>query len=94
MIVPLHAHYAAHDVAGRKARTLDYRADGWACLPGKSGGRYLVVVMNRAGSGACRECEYSRLYDLNGRLIATDFDFDAKGQPRASGGSCGCSRPT
>jgi len=73
-IVPVHGESAPHDVSGAKAQALDYRAVSWACLPGKSGGHYLVVVMNRADGGACAGCEYSRLYDLNGRLIATDRD--------------------
>lgn len=80
-IVPLHPHARGH--AGLSAQALDYLADSWACLRGKSGGRYLVVVMRRAG-GKCADCEYSRLYDLNGRLIAADFEFDAKGEPRPS----------
>jgi hypothetical protein len=84
LIVPLHPHYAAHEATGGKVRALEYHADSWACLAGKSGGRYLVVVMSRVAGGKCSECEYSRLYDLNGRLIATDLGFDAKGQPRAS----------
>lgn len=62
-------------------RTADYIAQSWACVPGKSGGHYLVVVMSRA-DGRCTECEYSRLYDLNGRLIATDFAFDNAGRTR------------
>ena len=83
LIVPLHANSGLH-AGDAKAKTLDYNADSWACVPGKSGGRYLVVVMRRSARSPCSECEYSRLYDLNGRLIATDFEFDVKGQPRAS----------
>ena len=72
-IVPIHGQSKTFDVSGRKTLALEYRAASWACLPGQSGGRYLVVVMSRA-SGTCSDCEYSRLYDLNGRLIATDAD--------------------
>jgi hypothetical protein len=84
LIVPLHSHHSIREGAGVKTRSLDYHAESWSCVPGKSGGRYLVVVMRRTGGGVCGDCEYSRLYDLNGRLIATDFDFDAGGKPRAS----------
>jgi len=73
-IVPVHGQSAIHQVSGRKTRALDYNAVSWACIPGRNGGHYLVVVMNRANGGSCSDCEYSRLYDLNGRLVATDRD--------------------
>jgi hypothetical protein len=73
-IVPVHGRSVAHEVAGAKLRALEYRAQSWACLRGKHGGHYLVVVMARAAGGTCAECEYSRMYDLNGRVIATDRD--------------------
>src|SRR5688500_12497446 len=41
-IVPVHALHVLHDVGGTKAKTLEYHATSWACLPGKSGGHYLV----------------------------------------------------
>lgn len=78
-IAPLHRNYALHELSGRKVKALDYHAAAWACVPGKSGGSYLVVLMRRTGGGNCSECEYSRLYDLNGRLIAADLGFDARG---------------
>jgi hypothetical protein len=68
-------------VSDRKIKAADYIAQSWACVPGRAGGHYLVVVMSRADA-RCTECEYSRLYDLNGRLVATDFIFDASGQAR------------
>ncbi|MGZ9067253.1 MAG: hypothetical protein ACXW2I_18210, partial [Burkholderiales bacterium] len=80
-IVPLHSKYTEGEDPARKLKTLDYRASAWACVPGKSGGHYLVVIMARARDG-CADCEYSRLYDPNGRLIATDFMFDSAGRPR------------
>ena len=83
-IVPMHAHSARYDVPGGKAQALAYTAASWACVPGASGGHYLVVVMGRANGESCTACEYSRLYDLNGRLIATDLDFSARGEPLAS----------
>ena len=73
-IVPVHGQSAIHEVSGRKTRALDYSATSWACLPGRNGGRYLVVVMSRANGASCGDCEYSRLSDLNGRLVATDRD--------------------
>jgi hypothetical protein len=81
IIVPLHARYSDHRVSARKLKAADYVAQSWACVPGRNGGHYLVVVMTRA-DGPCKDCEYSRLYDLNGRLIATDFAFDAAGRSR------------
>jgi hypothetical protein len=84
LIVPLHTHYVVHESQGRKANALDYRAQLWACIPGKNGGHYVVVIMSRSGAAGCGECEYSRLYDPNGRLIATDLAFDARGQPRGN----------
>jgi hypothetical protein len=81
VIVPTHAKYSERRTAEKKIRAADYVAQSWACMPGKSGGHYLVVVMTRA-DGRCTECEYSRLYDLNGRLVATDFTFDTSGQAR------------
>ena len=80
----MHASHATYDVVGRKVTAIDYHADSWACLRGKSGGRYLVVVMSRTAGANCSECEYSRLYDLNGRLIASDLVFDARGHARPS----------
>jgi hypothetical protein len=86
VIVPMHAKYTERRILDKKIKTADYVAQSWACLPGKSGGHYLVVVMTRADA-RCTECEYSRLYDLNGRLVATDFAFDASGsaQPDRDG---------
>jgi hypothetical protein len=75
-IVPTHAKYTDQRVAGKKVKAADYVAQSWACVPGRAGGHYLVVVMSRA-DGRCTECEYSRLYDLNGRLVASDYTFDA-----------------
>ena len=83
-IVPVHAHSARFEVPGGKAQALAYAATSWACVPGANSGHYLVVVMSRANGAACSECEYSRLYDLYGRLIATDLGFSARGEPRAS----------
>ncbi len=83
VIVPMHAKYSERRIAEKRIKAADYVAQSWACVPGKSGGHYLVVVMSRA-DGRCTECEYSRLYDLNGRLVATDFAFDASGQARAN----------
>jgi hypothetical protein len=80
-IVPLHSKHTEREEPARKLKTLDYRASAWGCVPGKSGGHYLVVIMARVKDG-CADCEYSRLYDLNGRLIAMDFMFDAAGRPR------------
>ena len=73
-IVPVHGQSATYEVSGRKERALDYRAASWACVRGKHGGHYLVVVMNRANGASCTDCEYARLYDLSGRLVATDRD--------------------
>ena len=84
-IVPLHRNFALQDVGGKRVKVLEYHADAWACLPGKMGGSYLVVVMKRDADPKCRDCEYSRLYDLNGRLIASDVSFDARGQARENG---------
>jgi hypothetical protein len=81
VIVPMHAKYSERRIAEKKIKAADYLAQSWACVPGKSGGHYLVVVMNRADD-RCTECEYSRLYDLNGRLVATDFAFDEAGLAR------------
>jgi hypothetical protein len=81
VIVPTHTKYTEQVVSTRKLKTADYIAQSWACIAGKAGGQYLVVVMTRADR-RCTECEYSRLYDLNGRLIATDFTFDAAGHVR------------
>lgn len=81
-IVPLHRNYVVHEHSDRKIRVLDYHAASWACVRGKTGGSYLVVIMRRVGGTNCSECEYSRLYDLNGRLIAADLAFDAQGRPR------------
>jgi hypothetical protein len=81
VIVPTHARFTERRVADKKIKAADYVAQSWACVPGRSGGHYLVVVMSRADA-RCTECEYSRLYDLNGRLVATDFMFDASGQAR------------
>lgn len=78
--VPLHRNYGVHEFAGAKVKVLDYHAAGWACVPGRTGGRYLVVALRRAAGGNCPECEYTRLYDLNGRLIAADFTFDGQGR--------------
>lgn len=83
VIVPMHAKYSERRIAEKRIRAADYVAQSWACVPGRSGGYYLVVVMNRS-DGRCTECEYSRLYDLNGRLVATDFGFDTSGQARAN----------
>ena len=84
LIVPLHTHYVARDIGGGRTKTLDYRAASWACVPGQSGGHYLVVIMSRADGSECADCEYSRLYDLNGRLVATDLAFDARGHAKES----------
>ena len=84
LIVPLHSFYEEQEVAGSKVKYIEFHADSWACLPGKFGGQYLVVVMSRSSGGNCRECEYSRLYDLNGRLMATDLAFDSRGRARDS----------
>lgn len=73
-IVPVHPHQAVHGVRGKKLKALDFHAAAWACLPGRYGGHYVVVLMNRATGANCSDCEYSRLYDLNGRLVATDLD--------------------
>jgi hypothetical protein len=81
VIVPTHAKYTERRVAERKIKAADYVAHSWACIPGKSGGHYLVLVMSRA-DGRCTDCEYSRLYDLNGRLVAADFAFDSAGHAR------------
>ena len=72
--MPVHRDRVTHDVSGAKLQALEYRAQSWACLRGRHGGHYLVIVMARANGGACAECEYSRLYDLNGRVVATDRD--------------------
>jgi hypothetical protein len=80
-IVPLHPHQSTHELKDRaKVRALDYSASSWACVPGKHGGRYLLVDLSSAGGGNCRQCEYSKLYDLNGRLIAASLGFDTKGR--------------
>lgn len=81
-IVSLHRNFAMHEVAGNRVKVLEYSADSWACVPGKSGGSYLVVVMSRVVDTKCSDCEYARLYDLNGRLIAADVSFDARGHAR------------
>ena len=81
VIVPTHAKFTERRVTDSKIKAADYVAQSWACVPGRSGGHYLVVVMSRA-DGRCTQCEYSRLYDLNGRLVATDSSFDASGQAR------------
>ena len=73
-IVPVHPERSNYEVAGAKLQALEYRASSWACVPGRTGGHYLVVVMSRPNGAACRDCEYSRLYDLNGRVVSTDLD--------------------
>lgn len=81
VIVALHAKHSERLVADAKVRVADYVAQSWACIPGREGSHYLVVIMSRA-DGRCAECEYSRLYDLTGRLIATDYTFDRSGRAR------------
>ena len=67
--------------AGRKVAALDYRANSWACVEGANGGRYVAVVMVRAGGADCGECQYARLYHPNGRAIAATLRFDTAGRP-------------
>ena len=70
----MHPHRTGYELESHKVSVLDYHAAWWACVPGRSGGHFLIVVMTRAGGRTCRDCEYSRLYDPNGRLLATDLD--------------------
>lgn len=81
-IMPLHPHRSERVLDGKSISALDYVAKSWACVPGKTAGRYLVVVLGTANGGSCTECEYSRLYDINGRLIAADLTFDRERRPR------------
>ncbi len=81
-IAPLHRTHVMHELAGKKIKALDYHAASWGCVPGHTGGSYLMVALRRAAGGNCSECEYLRLYDLNGRLIAAELAFDEQGRAR------------
>jgi hypothetical protein len=83
-----HAQTHSHPAPGGGSVTaLDYRATSWTCAPGTNGGRYVAVVMVRAGGADCGECQYLRLYHPNGSLVAATLKFDAAGQ--ASGNEKG-----
>jgi hypothetical protein len=82
VIVGMHPHASMQPRPGGSLRALAYTGHTWACLPGKSGGNYLMVVLARPPRSNCTDCEYARLYDLNGRLIAAELAFDAHGAPR------------
>jgi hypothetical protein len=69
--------------AGGTLTALDYRATSWSCTAGKNGGRYVAVIMVRAGGADCDECRYLRLYHPNGGLIAATVKFDPAGRPSA-----------
>src|SRR4030095_963919 len=60
-----HSHPAPE---GGSIAALDYRATSWTCAPGRNGGRYVAVVMVRAGRADCGERQYLRLYHPSGRL--------------------------
>jgi hypothetical protein len=83
VIVGLHAHSSAQPGPAGKVRALDYQASAWRCAAGKNAGSYLVVLMTRSPRNDCAECEYARLYDLNGRLLATELAFDEERIARA-----------
>ena len=82
-IVGMHQHYETYDLRKLKVQALDYHASSWACLPGKNGGHYLLVVMDHAARGNCgSECSFIQAYDATGRLLAASVKFDARGRPR------------
>ena len=81
-IVGVHKHYEPHDVHRSNVPVLAYTASKWACLPGAVGGHYLVVTGARAEGGKCRDCGFEQIYDLNGRLLASQLQFDERGRPR------------
>jgi hypothetical protein len=83
-IVGLHAHRAAQAHAGGRVEALDYSASAWTCAAGKTGGGYLIVLMRRSARQECADCEYARLYDLNGRLITAELKFDENGAARGN----------
>ena len=72
---------------GGSVQALEYRLSEWACVPGVNGGRYVAVILTRTRGGSCADCEYTRLYHPNGRLIAATLAFDANGRSRESPGA-------
>ena len=85
-VVGLHKHYQPHEVNRLKVPVLSYTADDWVCLPGASRGHYVSVLLSQTGGGNCSMCEFTQLYDLNGRLVAAGLDFNERGQPRENAG--------
>ena len=86
-VVGLHKHLDTYDDVPRlKVPVLTYTAHDWACLPGASGGHYLYVVLSQTGGSNCNVCELRQLYDLNGRLVATDAEFNDRGRARRNDG--------
>jgi hypothetical protein len=83
-IVGVHQHFESFALGKLKVQALDYHASSWACLPGKNGGHYvLVVVDHTGGTDNCgNECSFVQLYDPGGRLVAASMKFDARGRPR------------
>lgn len=85
--VGLHGQYEARTIAKVPVQVLDYRAASWACVAGAAGGHYVLVSLARTTGGSCAACEYKRLYELNGRLVASTVMFDARGEPRPDDGA-------
>ncbi len=77
--VGLHARYEARDIAKVPVQVLDYHAFGWTCVAGAAGGHYVLVSLARANGAPCPECEYRRLYEESGRLVASTAAVDARG---------------
>ena len=79
-IIGTHQHYETYELNKLKVQALDYHGSSWACLPGKDGSHYLLVAMDHTGN--CTECSFVKVFDPNGRLVATSVKFDARGKPR------------
>ena len=84
--VGLHGHYEERAIGKLPVQVLDYRAASWTCVSAQSGGHYLLVSLARTTAGACAACEYERLYEVSGRLVATTVTFDSRGEPRPNEG--------
>lgn len=80
--VGLHARYEPRDIRKVPVQALDYHAAAWTCVAGAAGETYVLVSLARATGTACPECAYQRLFDLNGRLVASTVTFDSRGEAR------------
>jgi hypothetical protein len=80
--VGLHPRYEARDIAKIPVQVLGYHAVTWTCAAASTGAHYVLVSLTRTNAGACAQCEYQMLYDLNGRLVASTALFNARGDAR------------